>query len=341
MFDEYSQDLAVLGKYHKDHRGPSIVTGTYSFSCDTKIGNKLHARTLCSPYAHAKILSIDTSRTEAMEGVEAVITYEDNPFWSDTMLCWGQEFAAVAAVDEYTAERAMLVLLEDVEWDVMDFCIHPDDSVASGAPNCGVFEDTNVGPPQTYSRGDVEVGFAEADVIVEVDTGGWCRPHTMNTIEPNSACVWWEGDDIFGYDVNQAPHSYGRAASGYLGIPQNRYHVEAHAAGGGFGGGGQTREPVAAGLLSKKAGKPVQITRSRRNQSPTRRNKYGVKGRIKIGCKYDGTMTALEIDANSWGGRNGANSNWTQIIDTTYDTENISYTSHSIATNTGFAAGWR
>jgi CO/xanthine dehydrogenase Mo-binding subunit len=231
--------------------------------------------------------------------------------------------------------------MEDTEFDVLGFSIHPDDSVASNAPNCGVFEGTNIGPTSTYIRGDVEVGFAEADEIIEVDMTGWCRPHTMNTIEPNSACVWWEGDDVYGYDVNQAPHSYGRAAAGYLGIPHNRYHVQAHAAGGGFGGGGQTREPVAAALLSKKTGKPVQITRSRRNQSPTRRNKYAVNGRIKVGCKSDGRMTALEIEAYSWGGRNGANSNWMQIVDTTFDCANISYTSHSIATNTGFGAGWR
>ena len=126
MVDEFGQDLYVIGKYLGDcDRSDSIIKGTYKFTNDYQLQNKLFGRTLGSPYAHAKVLSIDTSKAEALDGVEAVITCLDEEGgwstmgWTDHVLCWGQEVAAVAAVDEYTAERALLLI--DVEYDVLDF----------------------------------------------------------------------------------------------------------------------------------------------------------------------------------------------------------------------------
>jgi CO/xanthine dehydrogenase Mo-binding subunit len=341
MVDEYGtgQDFKIIGSYYQDDwRGEATVTGRIKYANDWCFPNKLYGAVLGSPYAHARILSIDTSKAEAMDGVEAVITYQDNPAWSDEMLCWGQEFAAVAATSEYAAERALLAI--EVEWDVLPFNVHPEDALASGAPLTGTYEESNVGPPSTNGWGDVEAGFAEADVVIE-HTTGWCRPHTQNFIEREGATCWWEGEDMYGYDRNQNPHSNNRGNAGNLGLALNKCHITSTVAGGGFGGGGQTREPTTAGLLSRKAGKPVSVQRARRIQTPSRRNHYGPRLTMKIGCKNDGTLTAIETTWFAWGGRNGARGNYWENQDSTFDTRNIKYTAYGVATNTGVASGYR
>jgi CO/xanthine dehydrogenase Mo-binding subunit len=338
MIDEFGQDLKVVGGYHVEHRADSIVTGTYRFSCDHSMGNKLYGKILGSPHAHARIVSIDTSRAEAMEGVEAVITYEDNPLWNQELLCWGHEVAAVAATDEYLAERALLEI--DVEYEVLPFNIHPEDAMAPGAPLTGTYDGTNLGPPATNDRGDVEAGFAASDVIIE-ETVGWCRPHAQNNVETESGIAWWDGEDVYGYDCNQAPHGNNRGIASALGVPLNKCHIKVLAAGGGFGGRGQSREPVTAALLAKKAGKPVQIMRPRRLQTPSRRNHYGPKLTMKMGCKNDGTPMAIETTWWGWGGRNGARGNYWETQDTTFNCPNMKYIAYGVATNSGVASGYR
>jgi len=339
MVDEFGQDLDIIGKYRVDDvRGEAIVKGTYKFVNDHMAEGKLFGAVAGSPYAHAKILSIDTSKAEAMEGVEAVITYADNASWSDEMLCWGQEFAAVAATDQYIAERALNAI--EVVWDVLPFNVHPEDAMKSNAPLTGTYEESNIGSPNERNRGDVEAGFAEADVVIE-ETTGWSRPHTQNTIEREGAFAWWEGEDVYGYDRNQNPHSNNRGNAGNLGIPINKCHFNVIGAGGGFGGGGQTREPTTAALLAKKAGKPVSVVRARRIQTPSRRNHYGPRLTMKIGCKNDGTLTAIETTWYAWGGRNGARGNYWENQDSTFDCPNMKYTAYGVATNTGVASGYR
>ncbi len=180
MVDEFgpkSQFVAV-GKQNLDYQGINIVTGKYDFAGDHHPQGKLYARVLGAKYAHAKVTSINTSRAEALEGVEAVITFEDHPNWSDTILSVDQQIAAVAAVDEATAERALDLI--DVEYQVLPAVFDPEDAMRTDAPNAGTFPDGNITPsPSALERGDVAQGFTEADVIVD-ETVGWLRPHTHN-----------------------------------------------------------------------------------------------------------------------------------------------------------------
>ncbi len=338
---EFGNDLAVVGKYNPDPQGDAIVTGKYMYSNDHLPGRKLYAAQLGSPYAHAKITSINTSKAEAVDGVEAVITYQDNPTWSDTMLCWGQEFAAVAATDPYTAERALDLI--EVEWQELPFIIDPVKAMQPGADLVGTFPDSNISSsPRRNTRGDTEAGFAQADVIVEVTTG-FCTPHTQNTIEPCSGIAWWEGDHVYGYDQNQNPHSSNRNYASALGVPISKCHISVIGTGGGFGGSGQTNEPVTCALLSKKAGKPVAMSRERRYQTPSRRNHYSPSSTIKMGCKNDGTMTAFEVTIYADGGRNassGGNNYW-EVYESTWLCPNLVVEVYGVATNKGFGAGYR
>src|SRR3972149_8274489 len=107
MVDEFGAQLSVIGKRNPDYVADDIIKGEYIFAEDINRPGKLYGRILGSKYAKAKITGINTSKAEALEGVKAVITYKEVSTWSDQMLCVHQALAAVAAVDEDTAERAM------------------------------------------------------------------------------------------------------------------------------------------------------------------------------------------------------------------------------------------
>jgi len=337
---EFGDDLAVVGKPHLPYEGQSIVTGTYKFPYDYLASHKLFAAILGCPHAHCKVISIDTSAAEALEGVKAVITYKDNPtFDTDEILVWGWEVAAVAATDPYIAERA--VDLIEVEYEVLPFILNPEDAMKPGADLVGTFPDGNVtANPSRNTRGDIEAGFADADVVIEIEHP-FIRPHTQNTLEPCSGVAWWEGDHVYGYDQNQNPHGSNRTYASQLGVNQSRCHIRATSGTGGYGGGGQTNEPVLCGILSKIAGMPVAYQRTRRLQPIRRRNHYTNNGYVKMGCKNDGTMTAMQVKWYSWGGFNAARGNGWENIDCTYNLANVEQEIYGVATNTGFGAGHR
>jgi CO/xanthine dehydrogenase Mo-binding subunit len=339
MANEFGTDLAVIGKRNLDPMAQGIVTGKYDF-CGDHFPGKLFGRTMGSPHAHAKIKSIDTSAAEKLPGVKAVITADDHKAWSKTIMCWGQEVAAVAAVDEATAERAIDLI--KVDYEVLPFLIDAEAAMKAGAINVGTFADSNIQPtPSVTTRGDTAKGFAEADVIVEDTTPGFLRRHGMNHIEPESSLAWWEGGDCYLYDSNQSLFGNFRTLCSHIGMPYNKVHMIAHGQGGSWGGRGMTSEFTTAALLSKKAGGlPVYVQRSRRLQEPSRRNQYEPKLWMKMGCKKDGTMTAVEGKWWGEGGRTGAAGSY-DLGDATWNTPNYYTETRAVATNTGPGAGYR
>ncbi len=339
MVDEFGQDLAVIGTITLDYHGESIVSGKYDFPADHHMTGMLYARVLGAPYAHAQITSIDTSKAEELEGVEAVINYSENPRWSDTILHWGQEVAAVAAVDEDTAERAIDLI--DVVYDERPAVIDPEEAMQSGAPLVGAFPDSNITPsPQTLERGDVEAGFAQADVVID-EAVGWTAYYQHMQIEPDSCVAWWEGDDLYCWSTNQNPFGQLSGITNALQMPRNRVHVYTHGTGGGFGGKGGSYPEIAAALLSKKAGKPVALHKARRNQIIHNNHQYGVKAQIKMGCKNDGTLTAVELTFWSDGGSNGGRSGFDDVPQYTWNCPNFKSTTYGVATNKGRTGPWR
>ena len=128
MADEFAASLKVVGKdVVTDPEGEDIVRGRVRFPADHPMAGKLFARIKGSPHPHAKVKSIDVSKAMALPGVKAVCTSADNPFWSSTILFWGQPVAGVAAVDEYTAERALDLI--DVQYEILPFVIYPEEAI--------------------------------------------------------------------------------------------------------------------------------------------------------------------------------------------------------------------
>jgi len=337
---EFGNDLRYIGTYHVPPEGDSIVIGTYKFPYDHLAGQKLFAAVLGCPHAHCRVLDIDTSEAEALEGVKAVVTMFEHPHWqTDEVLVWGWDIAGVAATDPFIAERA--VDLIKVEYEVLPFIIDPEEAMKPGAIIAGTYPDSNLpSNPRTNTRGDIEAGLAEADIIIESDTP-FISPHTQNTIETPTAIAWWEGDMVYGYDQNQYPVRSNATYATQIGISANKCNIKATSGTGGYGGGGQTNEPVTCALLSKKAGMPVAIQRTRRTGLVRRRNQYVAASSIKLGVKNDGTLTAMDGIWWNWGGFNGASAGGNQNWDHTFILPHYRAQSYGVAVNTGFSAGHR
>ncbi|MSR19356.1 MAG: xanthine dehydrogenase family protein molybdopterin-binding subunit [Gemmatimonadetes bacterium] len=305
------------------HDGLDKVTGRANYGADFTLPGMLHGHVLRSPHAHARIVSIDTSAAEATPGVKAVITGKDipktnaklslgeaamelgpmgdNALAHDKALYEGHAVAAVAATSPEIAREAAekIVVVYEVLKPVMtvDQALAPgatilhDDLVTKGKPLADAPKHTNVALRMELKRGDLEAGFAAADLIVErtfttpMVHQGYIEPH---------ACVARYGEDgqVLVWTTTQGHFIVRDASAGILGIDAAKVKVVPSEIGGGFGGKIPVYlEPLAI-VLSRKAHRPVKMVMSRddvfRASGPT----SGTKVRMKIGAKKDGTLVA-------------------------------------------------
>jgi xanthine dehydrogenase molybdenum-binding subunit len=340
MPDEFgpASEFVAIGKRNPEYHGDYIVTGKYDFALDHIQPGTLYARVLGSPHGHAKIKSINTSKAEALAGVKAAVTYKDNPAWSDTLLCVDQPVAAVAAVDEATAERALDLI--EVTYEVLPAVFNIDDAMKPGAPLVGTFTDGNTTPTANkIEYGDVAKGFTEADVTI--DETVWVSRHSNNVLESNTAVVWWEADDLYMWISGQGVFRQRPVIANTLKMPQNRVHIFCHGTGGGFGGKGDTLHECLCAALSKKTGTPIALNLPRRLYIALRQHQYGGKMRMKMGAKKDGTLTAIEVETWVDGGATGARGGWMDVAQSTWKCPNYKSSDWGVATNKALSGAWR
>lgn len=298
--------------------GADKVTGRAAYAADTTMPGMIWGKVLRSPHAHARILSIDTSKAEALPGVKAVVTAKDIvefPFDKSVMLGiqdmrWmcrnvmarekalfhGHPVAAVAAINEEVAAEACRLI--EVRYEVLPHVIEIEDALKPDAPILHDFlkfqdKPSNISATMTAKLGDVEAGFAQADVIVERTFR--TRPVHQGYIEPQACTVSYAADGRATIWSSSQGQFMVRAMTSLLtGVPQS--HIKAIPAeiGGGFGA--KTiiyLEPLAL-ILSKKSGRPVKMVMSRdevmRATGPT----SGSFNTVKIGAKKDGTIVAAQ-----------------------------------------------
>ncbi len=303
--------------------GVPKVTGKALYGADMKMAGTLVGRVLRSPHAHARIRSIDASRAAALPGVKAVVTSADLPqqkfeyigpervavnFWHVTRnilarekaLYEGHAVAAVAAVSDAVAEEALRLI--DVDYEVLPHVIDVDEAMAPGAPL--LFEDmiprnmegagpSNISKRLEFKIGDLEAGFARADVVVE-DTFKTAAVHQAY-IEPHACVARFDADGQGEIWCSSQGHFTVRAlTSKLLGVPVGDLRVYPAEIGGGFGGKTVVYlEPVAA-LMAKKTGRPVRMQMSREEVFKASGPTSGSSMWVKIGATKDGKITAAE-----------------------------------------------
>ena len=280
--------LDEVGRPAQRLDGLQRARGEARYTADIQLPAMLHAAVLRSPYARARVQAIDLDRARNEPGVRAVVgpRIEEIGFH-------GQAVAAVAA--ETLAQAQAAVDLIEVQWEVLEPLLDPDEAVQRGAL---------IGE-RTAERGDVERGFAEADVIVEAEYRTQSVLH--NSMETHQAvCEWEARDRLTVYISTQAIWEVRNAVAEHYGLPQDQVRVVCQFMGGGFGAkNGPGDYTYIAADLAREAGRPVKCALTRREENLDSGNRNATIQRLKAGARADGTLTALEgdfINATGWDG---------------------------------------
>jgi len=253
----------------------------------------LQAAVLRSPYAHARVKTIDLSRAVAAPGVRAAIGPGDAHVLVDEAGYSGVAVAAVAA-DELEQARAALRLIE-VEWEVLQPLLDADEAVRRGQ----LLEE-----PRRYERGDVERGLAEADVVVEAEY----RTQTVlhNSLETHQAICEWHGDSLDVHISTQFIWGVRETVASQLGVPPDKVRVVCEFMGGGFGSkNGPGDYTFIAAELARRTGRPVRCALTRREENQAAGNRNATIQRLTAGARGDGTLVALAgefVNAVGWSG---------------------------------------
>ncbi|MGH7277155.1 MAG: xanthine dehydrogenase family protein molybdopterin-binding subunit, partial [Candidatus Rokuibacteriota bacterium] len=344
-----SSPLAVVGHSHPRVEAAEKVTGRARYASDVRLPGLLHARVLRSRLPHAHIRRIDASAAERLPGVHAVLTsasapaigwYEDSFVFDRTVRFVGDEVAAVAADSEEIAEDALRLIV--VDYEPLPFVVDLESAVQPRAPK--VRESGNVaGTPNVYRRGDVEAGLRQAArVIDEVYT---TQTALHNCLEPHGCTATWDGDRLILWDSTQSVFDVREEVAEKLGLPEHRVRVIKHHMGGGFGSKQVAwKQDVIAALLSRYAGRPVQLMLDREAENLAVGNRNATRQRVRLGATRDGTLTAISARIEQAAGAyqvGGEASNTSALYQTLYRCPNVATEQIAIYTNTGPAVAFR
>ncbi len=327
-------DYAVVGKPLPRVDAREKVTGSASFVADVRLPGMLRGKILRSPFPHARILHVDTTRAERLKGVHAIVTGRDTkglrvafvdtprypadepPFALDRVRYIGDEIAAVAAVDEETADEAIRLI--QVDYEALPAVFTAADAIKPGAtlvhdfdyPGKTIWEDwgahgrseseplpraDNIAARTFVEFGDLAAGFAQAYHMRE-DTLE-VAPVAHAQLEPHAAVAFYDATGKLNMHVSSMGIFYKRfVLSKALGLPVSQVRIHKSYVGGAFGGKMDVFPyEIGAALLAKKSGRPVLMELSREESLTTTRMDFQATVRVKTGVRKDGTITAQEL----------------------------------------------
>jgi putative selenate reductase molybdopterin-binding subunit len=326
------QKWQTVGKPEIKVDAVKLAQGKPAFAADFEKRGLLHAKVLLSPHAHAIIKKIDTSKAKALQGVAAVLTWQDIPrvvystagqsdpipgpldtFSLDYKVRFvGDRVAFVAAETSEIAEKALSLI--EVEYEVLPAILDSRESMSSkiqihDEPEFVNFADSN--PKKNLAAeiriniGDVEKGFAEADKIFEAE---YEVPKVQQAhIEPHVVVTYWDEDDRLVIRTStQVPFHVRRMMAPVLGLPVKRIRVIKPRIGGGFGGKQEVLIEDVAAHLTIATKQPVIYEYTREEEFIAARSRHPMRVKMKTGVKKDGTITANAMYALSDTGANGA-----------------------------------
>lgn len=320
-------DYKTIGTRPVRHDGADKVTGRAKYGADFHATDLLHAKFVRSPHAHARIVSIDTSAAESMDGVHAVVTGADLPEAPDEVIALGEgaanlrylranvlaedkalykghAIAAVAAATPHIAEEAASKIV--VEYEALDSALTAPEGMDDDAPildeslrtdEMGEMGDgpTNIAQHFQQVKGDVEKGFADADLVIEreFDTATVHQGY----IEPQVSTGLWNSDGrITIWCSTQGSFSARDEIAKILDVPESRIKVVPMEIGGGFGGKIPAYLDPTVAVLSKKSGRPVKAVMTRQEVFEATGPTPGSHITVKIGVDSNGAILAAQAD---------------------------------------------
>jgi len=348
----WGDGFQIIGKAKRKVDGLAKATGEAIYTDDIQLPGMLHAKMLRSPHAHARILSVDTSKAEALPGVHAVLvgselpikygvipwTPDENALAVDKVRFIGDEVAAVAAIDEDTAIAA--VELIEVEYEVLEAILTPEQALVTPEPP--IHEDRkrrdNISKHVELSFGDVDAQVESAAVVLEQDYSFSSNTHTP--IEPHCAVAQHGADGrLTLWSATQISHYVHRALAQVLELEPARIRVVQPCLGGAFGG---KSDPFAlefvVAKLAMKTGRPVKMLWTREEVFYAHRGRHAMKMHYRTSAKADGTITGVDakllIDGGSYSSFGLVTTYYSgQLLTGPYDFPNYRFDSTRVFTN--------
>ncbi len=325
MSEQKTANFAQVGKSVQKIDGLALACGKDKFVEDYDMQNQLYLKVLRSPHAHARILSIDSSEAEAMEGVAAVLTHADlprvphttagqgypepSPYDSHTLdnkvRYVGDRVAAIAAETPELAREAAQKI--KVEYEVLEPVLDPRKATDEGAPvihdedDCKVIipipyePERNLASAVEFSFGDLEEEFAKSDIIVEDEYESHYAQHCP--VEPH-VCISYI--DSRGRVVirtsTQVPFHVRRIVAQRLELPEKKIRVIKPRIGGGFGAKQEVLVEDIVAAMAMKTGRPVKFLMTREEEFVSSRTRHPQIINVTIGADSDGTIRAINLD---------------------------------------------
>lgn len=295
-----------------------VVTGRAEFTMDTHLDGMLYLKVLHSPHAHARILAIDKTAALAVPGVHRVYTWEDVPrrrfstaihtdhlvdpddtrILDDTVRFVGQRVVAVLADTPGAAEEGCRRV--GVEYEVLPAVFDPEEAMAPGAPQLHGSHDPFVRDPvrnillEIHSHlGDIDAGFAEADVIHE---GTYFSPRVQHAhLETHGSIAWMEDGRLHVRTSSQSPSIAKVKLSRLFALRPDQLRVFCKRVGGGFGGKQEVISEDLVALATLDTGRPACFEYTREEEFTTASPRHPMTLTVTLGAKADGTLTAFQV----------------------------------------------
>jgi xanthine dehydrogenase YagR molybdenum-binding subunit len=327
------------------------VTGAAEYTQDIRLPGMLWGAILRSPHPHARIRTIDTSAALEISGVLDVLTHEncpEIPWYADSMLFdrtlrfHGDEVASVVALTEQAAQDAIAAIR--VEYEELHFVTDLAAAAEPTAPQIrpGTSPGSNrTRDPQTYVRGDVTRGLADADVSVKATFRTPSALH--NSFETHGSVAMWEGEELTVWDSTQSIFGVRASLASTLDLPVANVRVISRFMGGGFGSKNDLgKYTVLAALHARRTGRPVRMTLNREGENLAAGHRPPAMITVEIGARKDGKLTAIRLSSLLSSGAHGDGG--FQIggpARELYACENVETVQEAVYTNTGPGCAFR
>ncbi len=342
----------TIGTYVPMVDGPEKVSGRAKYTADLVAPDMLAGRIYRSPYSHAEILQVDIAEALRLPGVKAIVTGADcdktfgvlpiarseHPLARDKVRYRGEPVAAVAAVDDATAKKALgLIKLKVRE---LPAYYTARDAMAPGAVTLHERKPNNIERDVLFELGSVEQGFGEADLVREGTYN--CAEVCQNQMEMHAAVADYdvERGRMTVHASTQVPYYVHLMLAQILDMDMSRIRVIKPHVGGGFGCRTETLNvELIAALLARRAGGRVRMVINREETFITHRGRPETDIRLKIGMRKDGRITAVECECDQRGGAHSGYGVVTilysgSMLYAIYDLHNVKYLGRRALTNT-------